>query len=65
MQDEYGIGESIDAPEVEVELAAVLRSGKTREEREAETAALLERANDPSDDYDGHHGDDRTQIVRL
>lgn len=29
--------------------------------REAEVAALIARANDPDDEYDGHHGTDRTE----
>lgn len=33
---------------------------KTMEEREAEIAALIERAKDPNDPYDGHHGTDRS-----
>jgi len=31
-----------------------------RAEREAEIAALMRRALDTSDPYDGHHGNDRT-----
>lgn len=31
-----------------------------RGEREAEVAALIERAKDPNDPYDGHHGTDRS-----
>lgn len=33
----------------------------TQEEREAEVAALIERALDPEDSYDGHHGNDRSE----
>lgn len=33
----------------------------TREEREAEVAALIARAQDPDDEYDGHHGTDRSE----
>lgn len=33
----------------------------TQEEREAETAALITRAFDPNDEYDGHHGNDRSE----
>jgi len=33
---------------------------KTQAEREAEVEALILRAQDPEDDYDGHHGRDRT-----
>lgn len=33
----------------------------TRADREAEVAALIARALDPDDDYDGHHGDDRAE----
>jgi len=29
-------------------------------DREAEVAALVARAADPDDDYDGHHGTDRS-----
>lgn len=32
----------------------------TRAEREAEVAALIVRAIDPDDPYDGHHGSDRS-----
>lgn len=32
----------------------------TVEEREAEVAALIARAQDPDDPYDGHHGTDRS-----
>lgn len=32
----------------------------TREEREAEVAELMRRAQDPADPYDGHHGTDRS-----
>jgi len=32
----------------------------TVEEREAEVAALIARAQDPDDTYDGHHGTDRS-----
>jgi hypothetical protein len=32
----------------------------TREEREAEVAELCRRAQDPDDEYDGHHGTDRS-----
>lgn len=32
----------------------------TQEEREAEVAALIARALDPQDAYDGHHGNDRS-----
>lgn len=31
------------------------------QEREAEVEALIARANDPEDDYDGHHGTDRAE----
>lgn len=31
-----------------------------RDEREAEVQALIARALDPDDPYDGHHGNDRT-----
>lgn len=30
-------------------------------QREAEVAALIARANDPADPYDGHHGTDRSE----
>lgn len=30
----------------------------TEAEREAEVAALIARAEDPDDEYDGHHGND-------
>lgn len=33
----------------------------TREEREAEVAALIARAQDPDDEYDSHHGTDRSE----
>jgi hypothetical protein len=33
---------------------------KTQEEREAEVDALIARAKDPDDPYDGHHGTDRS-----
>ena len=33
---------------------------KTQAEREAEVDALIARAQDPEDEYDGHHGHDRT-----
>ena len=33
--------------------------------REAEVAALIEQANDPDDDYDGHHGPDGTAEAYL
>lgn len=33
----------------------------TQEEREAEVAALIARALDPEDGYDGHHGNDRSE----
>lgn len=33
----------------------------TREEREAEVALLCDRAQDPEDSYDGHHGNDRSE----
>lgn len=32
----------------------------TKEEREAEVKALIARAIDPNDPYDGHHGTDRS-----
>ncbi len=32
----------------------------TQAEREAEVAALMQRALDPTDPYDGHHGNDRS-----
>jgi hypothetical protein len=32
----------------------------TQAEREAEVAALIARALDPEDSYDGHHGTDRS-----
>lgn len=32
----------------------------TMAEREAEVAALVARAKDPGDEYDGHHGTDRS-----
>lgn len=32
----------------------------TQAQREAETAALIARAFDPDDEYDGHHGNDRS-----
>lgn len=32
----------------------------TEAEREAEVAALIAKALDPNDPYDGHHGNDRT-----
>ncbi len=32
----------------------------TQQEREAEVAALIERAIDPADPYDAHHGTDRS-----
>lgn len=32
----------------------------SREQRERETAALMARAQDPNDSYDGHHGNDRS-----
>lgn len=31
----------------------------TQAEREAEVAELIRRAQDPDDEYDGHHGNDR------
>lgn len=33
----------------------------TQEEREAEVAALILRALNPEDSYDGHHGNDRSE----
>lgn len=33
----------------------------TQQEREAEIAALIARAQDPDDAYDGHHGTDRSE----
>jgi hypothetical protein len=33
----------------------------TFEEREAEVAALIARALDPNDAYDGHHGNDQSE----
>lgn len=33
----------------------------TREEREAEVEELCRRAQDPEDEYDGHHGTDRSE----
>lgn len=33
----------------------------TQEEREAEIAALINRALDENDPYDGHHGNDRSE----
>lgn len=33
---------------------------KTIDEREAEVAALMARAQDQTDEYDGHHGSDRS-----
>lgn len=33
----------------------------TQEEREAEVAALIARAKDPDDEYDAHHGTDRSE----
>lgn len=33
---------------------------KTIDEREAEVDALMARAQDPADEYDGHHGSDRS-----
>ncbi len=33
---------------------------EARRAREDEVAELIGRANDPQDDYDGHHGRDRT-----
>lgn len=36
-------------------------SEKTQAEREAEVAALIARALDPDDSYDGHHGNDRSE----
>lgn len=33
----------------------------TQAEREAEVAALIARAKDPEDPYDGHHGTDRSE----
>jgi len=35
-------------------------SDKTEADREAEVGALIARAIDPSDVYDGHHGTDRS-----
>lgn len=32
----------------------------TQADREAEVAALMQRAVDPADPYDGHHGTDRS-----
>ncbi len=32
----------------------------SRVKREAEVAALISRAIDPDDEYDGHHGTDRS-----
>lgn len=52
----------IGADPAGVEQTALAATGKTREEREAETAALIARANDPDDPYDGHHGRDRTIV---
>ena len=34
---------------------------KSQAEREAEVEALIARATDPDDSYDGHHGNDRTE----
>jgi hypothetical protein len=34
-------------------------SEKTQAEREAEVEELIRRAQDPDDEYDGHHGNDR------
>lgn len=39
-------------------------SGKTLRQREAETAALLERAADPKDPYNGYHGDDTSRAAK-
>lgn len=33
----------------------------TQEDRELEVAALMARAQDPDDPYDGHHGTDRSE----
>lgn len=33
----------------------------TEAQREAECEALICRANDPDDEYDGHHGTDRAE----
>lgn len=33
----------------------------TQQEREAEVEALMARAQDPNDPYDGHHGNDRSE----
>lgn len=59
MDGEFGVLPVGGSPE-SVEAEAILRSGMTREEREAATAELIARANDPADPYDGHHGADRT-----
>jgi hypothetical protein len=36
-------------------------TGKTMAERQAEVDALIARALDPADPYDGHHGRDRSE----
>lgn len=36
-------------------------ASSTKEEREAEIAALIARAQDPDDEYDAHHGTDRSE----
>lgn len=36
-------------------------SSKTEEERESEVAALTARLIDPNDEYDAHHGTDRSE----
>lgn len=40
---------------------AFVKSGKTKKQRAALTAALIARALDPDDLYDGHHGNDRSE----
>jgi hypothetical protein len=62
MIDDYEISQLIESPDDVVEAAAAARSGKTREQRELETSALIARANDSADEYDAHHGDDRSIV---
>ena len=39
--------------------------GSEQEDREAEVEYLMQRAQDPDDPYDGHHGNDRSEASLL
>jgi hypothetical protein len=47
----------------ERELEIYRMPSSTPEERAAQVAALIELAQDPTDAYDGHHGNDRTDAA--